>query len=102
MECQQWSSEQMKQIFPLGAPETFQPFHPERCLYKIVETPHECLSSNAVVPATSTMGLESPLTTATMEVPVTDLVTVTEPEGVEERKTRKKKRTIKKKSMGCC
>jgi len=91
----------MKQIFPLGAPETFQPFHPERCLYKIVETPHECFSSNDVVPTTSTVGLESPLQTEPPLTPVTDLVTVAEPVGVEERKMRKR-RTIKKKSKGCC
>jgi len=99
----------MKQIFPLGSPETFEPFHPERCLYKIVETPHECVSSNAVVPTTSTIELEAPLTTeppltaAAMEVPVTDLVTAAEPVGVDEQKRqKKKKKAIKGKSKGCC
>jgi len=46
MESQQWSSEQLKQIFPIGAPETFQPVHPEHCLYKIVE-PRQQLAGGA-------------------------------------------------------
>merc|ERR1719384_1749789 len=46
------SHEQMKAIFPLGAPEAFQPFQPSRCIYNIVESPDHCLpvaATNATV-----------------------------------------------------
>jgi len=64
------SHEQMRTIFPLGAPEAFRPFEPSRCVFNIVESAEHCLpavatdavdlSSLVATPITAEAGTPTP------------------------------------------
>ena len=95
------SSEQLKTIFPLGAPDAFRPFEPSRCVYNIVETPEECLPVVSVETLTpSNSAIVAPLTG---EMGNELLLNAAEPlEACEAPIVNDKKGSIKKKSRGCC
>mmetsp|Transcript_79955 Transcript_79955/g.154535 ORF Transcript_79955/g.154535 Transcript_79955/m.154535 type:complete len:180 (+) Transcript_79955:48-587(+) len=97
------SHEQMKTIFPLGAPEGFRPFEPSRCLYNIVESAEHCLP----VAAPDTV-VDSNLTVATPSVaeagtPTPAMENATRIEaGAADKPLHGKKRSTKKKTKQCC
>jgi len=95
------SSEQMKTIFPLGAPDAFKPFEPSRCVYNIVETPEQCLPDVSVETlAPTSSGPATPLVAETAsEIP---LNAAEPPEACEAPAADGQKVAIKKKSRGCC
>mmetsp|Transcript_89847 Transcript_89847/g.178607 ORF Transcript_89847/g.178607 Transcript_89847/m.178607 type:complete len:178 (-) Transcript_89847:149-682(-) len=95
------SHEQMKAIFPLGAPEAFQPFQPSRCIYNIVESAEHCLPENAA--DSSSLTAAEPVAKA--DTPTLELENAT---GIEAGATDEplhddgQKRLIKKKAKRCC
>jgi len=95
------SSEQMKTIFPLGAPDAFRPFEPSRCVYNIVETPEQCLPAVSVETlAPPNSALAAPLVAETgIELPLN----ASEPlEACKAPAVDGQKVSLKKKSRGCC
>jgi len=98
------SHEQMKTIFPLGAPEAFRPFEPSRCIYNIVESAEHCLPvavTDTVVDPNSIVA--TPLAAeAVTPTPALDAATGIEACTADEPINNGKKRSIKKKTKGCC
>jgi len=100
------SHEQMRTIFPLGAPEAFQPFEPSRCVYNIVESAEHCLpvaATDAVVGSSSLVATPIAAEAGTPTPPALDNATQIEAVAADKPLYDDgQKMSVKKKSKFCC
>lgn len=105
-----FSHEQLKSIFPLGAPDTFQPFSATQYQYNIVDSTSAFAAAGGMpaqsaymtMPTASTIETPAPVATTAPSTMVENTVVTTETVAATSATKRKKKLNSKKKSKSCC